>query len=156
MRTLQTALVGVALLIASAAYADRTYNLEGTVKFSALGQRLTEDVSGTLTLFDDGTYALEEMGDVSSGIWLEEKNKIQLFQETPTVSEFIAELEQEVSDAAGMAISVTSLVGKDRIRSTRTGDITVRANSTITFRPGPREGRPLKVKISEKLVGVLQ
>ena len=156
MRTLQAALVGVALLIASAAYADRTYNLEGTVKFSALGQRITEDVSGTLTLFDDGTYTLEEMGDVSSGIWLEEKNKIQLFQETPTVSEVIAELEQEVSDAAGMAISVTSLVGKDRIKSTRTGDITVRANSTITFRPGPREGRPLKVRLREKLVGLLQ
>jgi len=78
------------------------------------------------------------------------------FQEAPTISEFIAELEEEVSGAAGMAISVTSLVGKDRIRSTRTGDITVRANSTFTFRPGPKEGRPLKVKMSEKLVGLLQ
>jgi hypothetical protein len=156
MRTLQTALVGVALLITSAAYADRTFNLEGTVTLRAVGERLTEDVSGSLTLFDDGTYTLDEEGDVSSGIWLEEGKKLQLFQEEPTISEFIAELEEEVSDAAGMEISVTSLVGKDRIRSTRTGDITVRANSSITFRPGPREGRPLKVKISEKLVGVLQ
>jgi hypothetical protein len=156
MRKLQTALVGVALLIASAAYADRTFNLEGTVTFRALGERLTEDVSGTLTLFDDGTYTLDAEGDVSSGIWLEEKKKIQLFQEEPTISEFIAELEEEVSGAAGMTISVTSLVGKERITRTKTGDIKVRANSTITFRPGPREGRPLKVKMSEKLVGLLQ
>ena len=156
MRTLQTAIVGVALLITSAAYADRTFNLEGTVTLRAVGERLTEDVSGTLTLFDDGTYTLDEEGDVSSGIWLEEGKTIQLFTEAPTISETIAELEEEVSDAAGMAISVTSLVGKDRIRSTRTGDITVRANSTITFRPGPREGRPLKVKVREKLDGLLQ
>jgi hypothetical protein len=156
MRTLQIALVSVVLLIASAAYADRTFDLEGTVTFSALGERLTEDVSGTLTLFDDGTYTLTEEGDVSSGIWLGERNKIQLFQEAPTISEFIAELEEEVSGAAGMAISVTSLVEKDRIRLKRTGDITVRGNSTITFRPGPREGRPLKVRMRAKLVGVLQ
>jgi hypothetical protein len=156
MRTLQIALVGVALLIASAAYADRTFNLEGTVTLRAVGERLKEDVSGTLILFDDGTYTLDEEGAVSSGIWLEEKKKIQLFQEAPSISELITELEEEVSDAAGMAISVTSLDEKDRIRSTRTGDITVRARSTITFRPGPREGRPLKVRISEKLVGVLQ
>jgi hypothetical protein len=156
MRTLQIALVGVALLTASAAYADRTFNLEGTVTLRALGERFTEDVSGTLTLFDDGTYTLDAEGDASSGIWLEEKRKIQLFQEAPAISEFVAELEEEVSDAAGMAISVTSLVERDRIRSTRTGDITVRGNSTITFRPGPKEGRPLKVRMSEKLVGLLQ
>jgi hypothetical protein len=156
MRTLQTALVGVALLIASAAYADRIFDLEGTATFKAIGERFTENVSGTLTLFDDRTYTLDAGGGVSSGIWLEEGKKIQLFQEVPTVSEFIAELEAEVSDAAGMAISVTSLVGKERIRSTRTGDITVRANSTYTFRPGPREGRPLKVRLSEKLVGMLR
>lgn len=156
MRTLQTALVGVALLIASTAYADRTFNLEGTVTLRAVGQSITENVSGTLTLFDDGTYILDEESDVSSGIWLEEGKKIQLFQEEPTISEFIAELEAEVSNAAGIAISVTSLVGKDRITRKRTGDITVRANSTFTFRPGPREGRPLKVKVSEKLDGLLQ
>ncbi len=156
MRTLQIALVGVALLIAGAAYADRTFDLEGTLKIKAAGESATDNVSGTLILFDDGTYTLDADGDVSSGIWLEEKNKIQLFQEAPTISEFIAALEEEVSDAAGMAISVTSLVGKDRIRSKRTGDITVRANSTITFRPGPREGRPLKVRLRQKLVGLLQ
>ncbi len=156
MRTLQTAFVGVALLIASAAYADRTFNLEGTVTLRALGQSITENVSGTLILFDDGTYTLDAGGDVSSGIWLEEGKKIQLFQEEPTISEFIAELEEEVSNAVGTAISVTSLVGKEKIRSKKTGDITVRANTTITFRPGPREGRPLKVKLSEKLDGLLQ
>ena len=29
-------------------------------------------------------------------------------------------------------------------------------DSTLTFRPGPREGRPLKVRLREKLVGLLQ
>ena len=102
------------MLIASTAYADRTFNLEGTVRIMALGERLTEDVSGTLTLFDDGTYTLNEEGEISSGIWLEERNKIQLFQEAPTVSEFVAELEEELSDAVGMAISLTSLaLGKN-------------------------------------------
>jgi hypothetical protein len=154
---LQTALVGVALLIASTAYADRIFDLEGTATLRALGERLTYDVSGTLTLFDDGTYTLNEDGAVSSGIWLEERTTIQLFQEAPTISQFIAELEQELSNAAGMAISVTSIVGKDRIRSrTRTGDITVRARSTYIFRPGPTERRGLRVTMSERLVGLLQ
>jgi hypothetical protein len=156
MRALTTILVGAALLIASTAYADRIFDLEGTVTLRAVGERITDNVSGTLTLFDDRTYTLNQEGSVSSGIWLEEGKKIQLFQDEPTVSEFIAELEQEVSDAAGMAISVTSLIGKEKITRTRTGDITVRVKSTYTFRPGPREGRPLKIKMSEKLVGTLQ
>ncbi len=156
MRTLQTALVGVALLIASAAYADRTYNLEGTVKFSALGQRLTEDVSGTLTLFDDGTYEREVEGDVSSGIWLQEGKNIQLLSEDPTASEFVAQLEEEVSAGAGMDVSVTSIRATEKIKRTKTGDLKLKSKFTITFRPGPGDGRALKLKVSEKLEGLLQ
>jgi len=150
MRTLQIALVGVTLLIAGAAYADRTFGLEGTIKIKAVGESDTSNVSGTLILFDDGTYTLDADGDVSSGIWLEEGKKLQLFQEEPTVSEFIAELE----DAVG--VSLTSLVGKEKITIQKTGDITVKAKTSMTFRPGPKEGKPLKVKLSEKLDGQLQ
>ena len=83
MKTLQTALVGVALLIASAAYADRTFDLAGTVTFRALGQSLTENVSGSLTLFDDGTYTFDADGDISSGIWLQERLLIPLTGKRP-------------------------------------------------------------------------
>lgn len=150
MRTLQIALVGVALLIAGAAYADRTFDLEGTINIKAVGESVTDNVSGTLILFDDGTYTLDADGDVSSGIWLEEGKKLQLFQEEPTISEFIAELE----DAVG--VSLTSIVGKEKITIQKTGDITVKAKTSMTFRPGPKEGKPLKVKLSEKLDGQLQ
>ena len=107
-------------------------------------------MSGTLILFDDGTYTLDADGDVSSGIWLEEGKKLQLFQEEPTISEFITELE----DAVG--VSLTSLVGKEKITLQKTGDITMKAKTSMTFRPGPKEGKPLKVKLSEKLDGQLQ
>ena len=150
MRTLQIALVGVTLLIAGAAYADRTFDLEGTINIKAVGESFTDNVSGTLILFDDGTYTLDADGDVSSGIWLEEGKKLQLFQEEPTISEYIAELE----DAVGA--SVTSLGGKGKITVQKTGDITLKSKSSITFRPGPTEGKPLKVKLSEKLDGQLQ
>ena len=150
MRTLQIALVGVTLLIAGAAYADRTFDLEGTINIKAVGESVTDNVSGTLILFDDGTYTLDADGDVSSGIWLEEGKKLQLFQEEPTISEFIAELEDEVG------VSLTSLVGKEKITIKKTGDITVKAKTSMTFRPGPKEGKPLKVKLSEKLVGLLR
>lgn len=150
MRTLQIALVGVTLLIAGAAYADRTFDLEGTVTIKAVGESDTSNVSGTLILVDDGTYTLDAGGDVSSGIWLEEGKKLQLFQEEPTISEFITELE----DAVG--VSLTSFVGKEKITLQKTGDIKVKAKTSMTFRPGPKEGKPLKVKMSEKLVGLLQ
>ena len=150
MRTLQIALVGVALLIAGAAYADRTFDLEGTVNIKAAGESFTDNVSGTLILFDDGTYTLDSDGDVSSGIWLEEGKKLQLFQEEPTISELIADLEDEVG------VSLTSFVGKEKITLQKTGDITVKAKTSMTFRPGPKEGKPLKVKLSEKLDGQLQ
>ncbi len=150
MRTLQIALVGVTLLIAGAAYADRTFDLEGTINIKAVGESVTDNVSGTLILFDGGTYTLDADGDVSSGIWLEEGKKLQLFQEEPTISEFIAELE----DAVG--VSLTSIVGKEKITLQKTGDITVKAKTSMTFRPGPKEGKPLKVKLSEKLVGLLR
>ena len=150
MRTLQIALVGVALLIAGAAYADRTFDLEGTIHIKAAGESFTDNVSGTLILFDDGTYTLDADGDVSSGIWLEEGKKLQLLQEEPTISEFIAELE----DAVG--VSLTSIVGKEKITLQKTGDITVKAKTSMTFRPGLKEGKPLKVKLSEKLDGQLQ
>ena len=150
MRTLQIALVGVTLLIAGAAYADRTFNLEGTLNIKAAGESATDNVSGTLILFDDGTYTLDAGGDVSSGIWLEEGKKLQLFQEEPTISEFIAEIE----DAVGS--SLTSLAGKEKIKIKKTGDITVKAKTSMTFRPGPKAGKPLKVKLSEKLDGQLQ
>ena len=158
MRTLQTALVGVvaALFIASAAYADRIFDLEGIVTIKGFGQSFKENVSRTLTLFDDGTYTLDEGGDVSSGIWLEEGPKIQLFQEEPSISELIEELEEELSDAVGMAISVTSLVEKAAIKRTASGDITVKAKFAITLRPGPMAGKALKLKGSEKLVGLLR
>ena len=80
MRTLQIVLVGVALLIAGAAYADRTFDLEGTFNIKAVGESDTSNVSGTLILFDDGTYTLDAGGDVSSGIWLEEGKNLQRFQ----------------------------------------------------------------------------
>ena len=150
MRTLQIVLVGLTLLIAGAAYADRTFDLEGTIKIKAVGESDTSNVSGTLILFDDGTYTLDAGGDVSSGIWLEEGKKLQLFQEEPSISELIAELE----DAVGA--SLTSLVGKEKITIKKTGDITVKAKTSMTFRPGLKEGKPLKVKLSEKLDGQLQ
>jgi hypothetical protein len=156
MKTLQTVLVGVALLIASAAYADRTFNLDGTVTLKALGQSITDNVNGTLTLFDDGTYIMNADGDISSGIWRQEKKKLQLFQEEPTITEFITELEDELSDAVGVDIAVTSLTGKGKSTFNKNGNLTVKSNSSITFRPGPKEGKPLKVKMSEKLEGTLQ
>ena len=150
------ALVCVAVLIANEAHADRIFDLEGTVKVKALGQSETEDTSGTLTLFDDGTYTSDEGGDVSSGIWLQEGRRIQLFEEHPHVSEVIAEFERELSDAAGRAVRVTSLGGKERIKLTKTGDIRWKGKVTITVRPGPKAGKPLKLTASLKLAGRLR
>jgi hypothetical protein len=55
-----------------------------------------------------------------------------------------------------VGVSLTSLVGKEKITIQKTGDITVKAKTSMTFRPGPKEGKPLKVKLSEKLDGQLQ
>ncbi len=55
-----------------------------------------------------------------------------------------------------MGASVTSLVGKGKIKIQKTGDITLKVKSRMTLRPGPKEGKPIKVKLSEKLVGLLQ
>jgi hypothetical protein len=149
---LQAALVGVALLIASTAHADRIFDLEGTATFRDPGGRETFDVSGILTLLDDGTYTLDLDGEVSSGIWLEERRRIQLFQEAPTISEFIAELNAAVGDFA-----VTSIVGKDKIKRAKTGDIIMRAKSAFTFRStlDPEERR-VRVRLKERLVGLLR
>ena len=157
MRTLQRALVLVALVIANAAHAnDRVFDLEGTVKLVARGRSVTENVSATLTLFEDRTYMFDFDGDVSGGIWLEEGTRIQLFQDSPTASETIRELEVEVSDAAGFDVQVTSIVDKETIRRAKTGDIRVIARVTFLFRPGPTGRRPLKITEFVKLVGVLR
>lgn len=155
MRTLRIALTCVALLIANAAYADRIFDLEGTIKAKALGQSFTDDFSGTLTLFDDGTYTFDDDGDVSSGIWLEEGRSIQLFTEDPSVRESIAELEQDLRDE-GFNLKVTSVVEKEKIKLTKTGDIRLKAKTTLTLRPGPKGSKPLKLTESFKLVGLLR
>ena len=156
MRTLRIALTCVALLIANTAYADRVFDLEGTVKFKVLGESFTEEFRETMTLFDDGTYVIDVEGDVFSGIWLQEGRRIQLFEEHPHVSEFIAEFEQELSDAVGRAVRVTALVEKEKIKLTKTGDIRRKGKVTITVRPGPKAGKPLKVTASLKLAGRLR
>ena len=155
-RILWIALVCVALFNANAAYADRVFDLEGTVKFKAFGQSDTEEVRATLTLFDDGTYTWnDDTGDLSGGIWLEEGKRIQLFQEAPSFSESLAELERELL-AEGLDLRVTSVVEKGTIKLTRTGDIRVKAKGFITLRPGPKPNKPLKIAASEKLVGLLR
>lgn len=155
MRTLRITLAWIALIIANAAYADRVFNLEGHVTVKVLGESFTDNVSGSLTLVDDGTYALDLEGEISSGIWLEEK-EIQLFQEAPSVSESIADLEQEISDAAGLPVRGTSIVGKEKIMLAKSGDISMRTNTSFTIRPGPTARKPLKVKESIQLIGFLQ
>ena len=156
MRMLRTTLISIVLLIASAAHAERVFDLEGSVTFKGGGQSAKVDVSGSLTLFDDGTYTLDEEGDVSSGIWLEEGTKLQLFQEQPLISEYIAEIEEELSDALGIEISVTSLVEKKTIKRSKTGDLSIKAKETVTVRPTFQVKKALKVTLSVKLVGRLQ
>ena len=156
MKKRQAALVCLALIIANAAYAERVFNLTGTIKAKATGPPITENVSGTLTLFDDRTYLLNLEGEISSGIWLEEGTGIQLFQESPTISELIQELELEVSEAAGREIRVTSIVQKEKIKRPRTGNITLTAKVIFVFRPGPTARRPVKVTQTLKAIGLLR
>ncbi len=93
---------------------------------------------------------------MSHSRWQRGGSRIQLFQENPTVSESIAELEEEASIAAGMDIRVTSIVEKEKIKRAKTGDISVKAKVTFTFRPGLTERKPLKVTESVKLIGLLR
>jgi hypothetical protein len=116
----------------------------------------SEWVSGPLTLFDDGTYTFDDdAGDEGdfSGIWLEEGKKIQLFQEAPTVREQIAELEQAARDE-GLNLRVTSLVEKETIKLTKTGDIKIKGKTTWRLRPGLQGNKPLKITSSGNLIGL--
>ncbi len=61
-----------------------------------------------------------------------------------------------ISEGAGFDISITSLAEKATIKRGKTGDITWKAKMILTLRPGVRAGKPVKVTLSEKLVGRLE
>ena len=61
-----------------------------------------------------------------------------------------------VSDAVGMDIRVTSIVQKEKIKHSKSGDISMTAKVVFVFRPGPTARRPLKATETIKMIGLLR
>jgi hypothetical protein len=144
--------------MAGMANADRVFDLEIGIKFNSSGVRFTEDAIGVLTLYDNRTYLLEQSGEEYSGVWLQERNKLQLFEEGDfTVAELFTWMEQDASDFAEFPVMLTSTKFKETARLNRDGDLLkIRSKQTNLFRPGLRGNSPLKMIWSYKIVGTLQ
>jgi hypothetical protein len=157
MRHLRALVIGCALLAAGAANAERVFDLEIEVKFNSHGVRGAETVPGLLTLYDDRTYVLNWNGDVFEGFWIQEKNTLQLFDETESsIAEEVAWMEQDASNFAGFPVTLTSLKYKEVIKFNRDGDLKLRSKQTRTFRPGFRSNSPLKMNWSTTVIGTLR
>jgi hypothetical protein len=157
MRHLRALVIGCALLVAGTANAERVFDLEIQVKFNSHGVRCTETVPGLLTLNDDRTYVLDWNGDVYEGFWLQEKNTLQLFDETESsIAEEVAWMEQDASNFVGFPVTLTSLKHKEVIKFNRDGDLKLRSKQTNTFRPGFRGNSPLRLTWSTTAIGTLR
>jgi len=157
MRLLRALVIGCALLTAGTANAQRVFDLDFEYKFSAPGVRDTVTESGMLTLNDDRTYVMEKDGGVFEGIWIQEKNNLQLFEDSEsTVAEELAWLEQDASDFAGFPVKLTSKKYQEIAKFNRAGDLKVRTKNTRTYRPGLKGNSPLKMIWSLRLVGTLR
>jgi hypothetical protein len=157
MGLLRALVICFAFLTAGAANAERVFDLKIEVKFNSSGVRETFHGTGVLTLYDDRTYIWEEDGEEFGGVWLQEKNKLQLFEEGDlTASELFAWMEQDVSDWVGFRVMLTSMKFKVTGRFNRAGDLKIRSREVDTFRPGLRTIGPLKVTWSNKTIGTLR
>jgi hypothetical protein len=158
MKFLTAIVICFAFLTAGMANAERVFDLEIEVKFNSSGVRETADITGVLTLFDDRTYLLEQSGEEFGGVWLQERNKLQLFEEGDfTVGELFTWIEQDASDFVGFPVMLTSMKFKETARLNRAGDLLkVRSKQTNLFRPGLRGTSPLKIIWSYKIVGTLR
>lgn len=157
MGLLRTLVICFAFLTAGAANADRVFDLEIEVKFSSSGVRESFTGTGVLTLYDNRTYLMEQEGEEFGGVWLQEKNKLQLFEEGgPTASEIFAWMEQDASAWVGFPVTLTSLKFKETARFNRAGDLKIRSREVDTFRPGRRGTSPLRVTWSYKMMGTLR
>jgi hypothetical protein len=157
MGLMRALVICFAFLTAGAANADRIFDLEIEVKFSSSGMRESFIGTGVLTLYDDRTYILEQEGEEFGGVWLQEKNKLQLFEEGgPTASEIFAWMEEDVSGWVGFPVTLTSLKYKETARFNRAGDLKIRSREVDTFRPGLRGTSPLRVTWSYKMMGTLR
>ena len=157
MRLLKTLVICFAFLAAGAANAERVFDLEIKIKFNSSGVRFDDTVTGLLTLYDDRTYVWEQFGEEFGGVWIQEKNKIQLFEESDfATAELIAWLEQDASNFVGFPVMLTSLKSKETARLDRAGNLKLRYKEVTTFRPGLKGTRPLKITWSHTVIGTLR
>jgi hypothetical protein len=157
MGLLRALVICFAFLTAGAANADRVFDLEIEVKFNSSGVRESFTGTGVLTLYDDRTYLMEQEGEEFGGAWLQEKNKLQMFEESGlTASETFAWMEQDASDWVGFPVMLTALKFRETARFNRAGDLKIRSREVDTFRPGLRGNSPLRVTWSYKIMGTLR
>ncbi len=158
MRTLAILLVTLIGPLSALAQ-DRTWNLTGTERLTIAGfGSETLVATATLTLLATGFYTLtvtiEGQSDDSSGVWIEERNRIQLFQEDPLPSVVIAELEAALSAGLGQSVRLTELKQLLKMKvNTKTGELRVTGKDLAKFRPGPKGTAPLRVSVRLKLAG---
>ncbi len=157
MRLIRALVIGCGLLVASTANAERVFDLDIQVKWNAGGVRGTDTLLEVLTLNDDHTYVMTWLGEVSEGIWIQEKNNLQLFEESDlTVAEEIAWLEQDASDFVGFPVEVTSVKYQEVAKFDRAGNLKLRGKHTSTYRPGLRANSPFKLIWSATYTGTLR
>jgi hypothetical protein len=96
-------------------------------------------------------------GEESVGIWIQEKNNLQMFEDrNSTSAEYIDGLEQDASTLAGFPVTLTSLKTKETARFDRSGNLKMRSKQITLFRPGLRGTSPLKITWSSKTQGTLR
>jgi hypothetical protein len=157
MGLLRALVIGCALLAAGTANAERVFDLDIQFKWNASGVRGGESLLEVLTLKDDHTYVLTWRGEVLGGIWIQEKNNLQLFEESEsTVAEDVAWLEQDASDFVGFPVKLTSIKFQEVAKFDRAGNLKLRSKQTSTYRPGLRANSPFKLTWSATYIGTLR
>jgi hypothetical protein len=160
MRLLKAFLIGCALLTAGTANAERVFDIEVVTKRSTSGVRESWFNEGVLILRDDRTFVIEWVWSegVDEGIWLQEKNNLQLFYAGGIpFSEAIARDEEEASVFAGVPVRLTSRKFHEvSSRFDMAGNLKIRFKTIKTFRPGLRGSGPLKVILSRRYIGILR
>jgi len=157
MKLIKVLFACFALVGATSASADRIYDLEIETRVTAVGMRFDDTATGVLTLFDDRSYLLDWDGVESVGFWLQEKNNLQLFEDSPgTFADYVASLEEDASSAAGFSVMLTSLTTKETGRFDRNGNLAIRSKQTLLFRPGLQGNSPIKVVWTAKVKGTLR
>jgi hypothetical protein len=157
VKFLRTLFACFAMIAAGTASADRVFDLEIEVKVSSSAGRVSGTVTGLLTLFDDQSYLLAWDGEESVGIWIQEKNNLQMFEDgDSTFAEYIDWLEQDASILAGFPVALASLNTKETARFDRSGNLKMRSKQITLFRPGLRGTSPLKIIWSSKTQGTLR